>query len=321
MTQPIDPEILGEAADWLVQLQSGTATEEDHRAIQLWRGRSAQHAQAWQRAEAIIGDFRSVPGSIASDTIRRIGRTPGIGRRQALNRIGFLLLAAPAVWLAQRELPWQQWMADQHTAIGEQKRLTLPDGTQLLINTNSSLNIAFNASERRIKLISGEVLITTAKDPWPTHRPFIVETRDGVARALGTQFSVRLDDSMSRLAVQAGAVEIRTVGSVAPVIVNAGQQSGFSSTRIGPVEALDPASLTWENGMVVARQMRLADLLAELGRYRPGVLRCHASVADLKVSGAFSLRDTDASLRLLQDTLPVSISSLTRYWVAVEPRG
>lgn len=321
MAQPIDPEILGEAADWLVQLQSGTATDEDHRAIQAWRGRSAQHAQAWQRAEAIIGDFRSVPGAIASDTIRRIGRTTGISRRQALNRIGLLLLAGPAVWLAQREMPWQQWMADQHTAIGEQKNLTLPDGTQLLINTNSSLNIAFSASERRIKLVSGEVLITTAKDRSLTHRPFIVETRHGVARALGTRFSVRVDESISRLAVQEGAVEIRTMESAAPVVVNAGEQTVFSSTRISPAEALDPASMTWENGMVVARQMRLADLLAELGRYRPGVLRCHASVADLKVSGAFSLRDTDASLHLLQDTLPVSISSLTRYWVAVEPRG
>lgn len=319
MTQPIDPEILGEAADWLVQLQSGTATDEDRRAIQVWRDRSAQHAQAWQRAEAIIGDFRSVPGSIASDTIRRIGRNTGVSRRQALNRIGLLLLAGPAVWLAQRELPWQQWMADQRTAIGEQKTLTLPDGTHLLINTNSSLNIAFNTNERRINLISGEVLITTARDPSPTHRPFIVHTRDGVARALGTRFSVRVDAPLTRLAVLEGAVEIRAAEQSAPVIVNAGEQSGFSSTLIGQVETLDPASLTWENGMMVAKQMRLADLLAELGRYRPGVLRCHSSVADLKVSGAFSLRDTDASLRLLQETLPVSISSLTRYWVAVEP--
>jgi transmembrane sensor len=319
MTQPIDPEILGEAADWLVQLQSGTATDEDRRAIQVWRDRSAQHAQAWQRAEAIIGDFRSVPGSIASDTIRRIGRNTGISRRQALNRIGLLLLAGPAVWLAQRELPWQQWMAEQRTAIGEQKTLTLPDGTHLLINTNSSLNIAFNTNERRISLISGEVLITTARDPSPTHRPFTVHTRDGIARALGTRFSVRVDAPLTRLAVLEGAVEIRTAEQSAPVIVRAGEQSGFSSTLIGPVEALDPAGLTWENGMMVAKQMRLADLLAELGRYRPGVLRCHSSVADLKVSGAFSLRDTDASLRLLQDTLPVSINSLTRYWVAVEP--
>lgn len=321
MNAPIDPVILGEAADWLVQLQSGAATDEDRRAIQLWRGRSAQHAQAWQRAEAIMGDFQTVPGSIASDTIKRIGRNKGIGRRQALNRIGLFLLAGPAIWLAQRELPWQEWMADQHTAIGEQKNLTLPDGTRLLINTNSSLNIAFSASERRIKLLGGEVLITTASELSPTYRPFIVQTRHGTARALGTRFSVRVDDPGTRVAVVQGAVEMLPVHSFRGVIVNAGEQSGFSADASAPVQPLDLASMTWENGMMVAKNMRLADLLAELARYRQGVLRCHDSVANLTVSGAFSLRDTDASLRLLQNTLPISVSSLTRYWVAVEPRG
>lgn len=321
MTPSIDPQILGEAADWLVQLQSGSATDEDHRAIQQWRGRSAQHAQAWQRAEAIIGDFRSVPGSIATDTIKRIGRNKSIGRRQALTRIGLFLIAGPTLWMAQHKLPWQEWMADQHTAIGEQKDLTLADGTRLLINTNTSLNITFSASERRIKLLKGEVLISTGKDPSPVYRPFVVQTRHGTARALGTRFSVRVEDQVSRLAVIEGAVEIRPSHSTIGLIVNAGEQSAFGVDKAAPIQPLDQASMAWENGMMVAKNMRLADLLSELGRYRQGVLRCHDAVAGLTVSGAFSLRDTDASLRLLQSTLPITVSSLTRYWVAVEPRA
>jgi transmembrane sensor len=320
MNPSIDPVILGEAADWLVQLQSGSATEEDHRAIQQWRGRSAQHAQAWQRAEAILGDFRAVPGSIASETLKRINSSKGFGRRQALNRLGLFLLAGPAVWLTYRELPWQEWTADQHTAIGEQRNLTLPDGTRMLINTGSSLNIAFSGSERRIKLLSGEVLITTARDPSLSYRPFIVQTRHGTARALGTRFSVRVDEHRSRVAVMEGAVEMLSDHASQGVIVKAGEQSAFGLTTIDPVQSLDASAMTWENGMMVARNMRLSDLLAELGRYRPGVLRCHDGAADLTVSGAFSLRDTDASLRLLQDTLPVKVSSHTRYWVVIEPR-
>jgi transmembrane sensor len=320
MNQPIDPLILGEAADWLVQLQSGGATDEDHRAIQLWRGRSAQHAQAWQRAEAILGDLRTVPGAIASDTLKRVGRQKSIGRRQALNRLGLFLLAGPAAWLACRQLPWQQWTADQHTAIGEQKNLVLPDGTRMLINTGSSLNIAFNANERRIKLLSGEVLITTAKDPSPSHRPFIVETLQGTARALGTRFSVRVGEHRSSVAVMEGSVEMLPHHATSGVIVKAGEQSAFGIDSVSPVEPLDTSAMTWENGMMVAKNMRLADLLVELGRYRSGVLRCHEAVADLTVSGAFPLRDTDASLRLLQETLPIRVSNLTHYWVTIEPR-
>lgn len=315
MSQPIDPLILGEAADWMVQLQSGSATDDDRCAIAQWQGRSAQHAQAWQRAQAILGDFNSVPAAIAGDTLKRIGRKKPLGRRQAL---GLLLVAGPAAWLAYRQLPWQQWTADQHTAIGEQKSLTLPDGTRLLINTGSSLNIAFSEQVRRIELLKGEVLITTAKDS--AHRPFIVHTRHGTARALGTRFSVRVGEQASRVAVTEGAVELMAEHASQGVIVKAGEQGAFSVDRVAAVEPLDESALTWENGMLLAQHMRLADLLEELGRYRAGVLRCHDSVANLTVSGAFSLRDTDASLHLLQETLPVRVSSLTGYWVTVEPR-
>jgi len=317
MNPQIDPLILGEAADWLVQLQSGAATEADHRAVQLWRNRSPQHALAWQRAEALLGDLRAVPGSVANDTFQRLRHNTRVGRRQALHRLGVFLLAGPAVWVAARELPWQQWSADQRTAIGEQKHLTLPDGTQLLINTGSALNIAFSREERRIRLLEGEVLITTAKDP---ARSFIVETRHGTARALGTRFSVRVGEQSSQVAVTEGAVEMLPQQGGQGLILKAGEQGGFSRDSTAPVQPLDGAALTWEQGMLVARNMRLADLLNELGRYRPGVLRCHAGVAGLSVSGAFPLHDTDASLRLLQDTLPIRVSSLTRYWVAVEPR-
>jgi transmembrane sensor len=315
MSQPIDPLILGEAADWMVQLQSGSATDEDRRAIAQWQGRSVQHAQAWQRAQAILGDFNTVPAAIAGDTLKRIGRKKPLGRRQAL---GLLLAAGPATWLAYRQLPWQQWTADQHTAIGEQKNLTLPDGTRVLINTGSSLNIAFSDQVRRIELLKGEVLITTAKDA--AHRAFIVQTRHGTARALGTRFSVRVGEQASRVAVTEGAVEVLPEHATQGVIVKAGEQGAFSADRVAAVEPLDVSALTWENGMLLAQHMRLADLLDELGRYRAGVLRCHDSVASLTVSGAFSLRDTDASLHLLQETLPVKVSSLTGYWVTVEPR-
>lgn len=315
MSQSIDPLILGEAADWMVQLQSGSATDEDRRAIAQWQGRSVQHAQAWQRAQAILGDFNTVPAAIAGDTLKRIGRKKPLGRRQAL---GLLLAAGPATWLAYRQLPWQQWTADQHTAIGEQKNLTLPDGTRVLINTGSSLNIAFSGQVRRIELLKGEVLITTAKDA--AHRAFIVQTRHGTARALGTRFSVRVGEQASRVAVTEGAVELLAEHARQGVIVKAGEQGAFGADRVAAVEPLDVSALTWESGMLLAQHMRLADLLDELGRYRAGVLRCHDSVANLTVSGAFSLRDTDASLHLLQETLPVKVSSLTGYWVTVEPR-
>ncbi|MFF7065225.1 FecR domain-containing protein [Pseudomonas sp. NPDC008258] len=320
MSASIDPLILGEAADWLVQLQSGTATEDDHRAVQAWCQRSAQHAQAWQRAEAILGDLRRLPTPVTGETLRRLSRNGAVSRRQALHRLGLWLLAAPAAWLAWRETPWQQWTADARTAVGEQRPLTLADGSQVLLNTDTAIDITFDAQQRRIDLLAGEILVTSAKDQVTPSRPLLVRTLHGQAIALGTRFSVRIDGPLTRVAVLEGAVSIRPVHTATGLLLKAGERGAFDSDRVLPATALETGDLAWEHGMLLARDMRLADLLHELGRYRPGVLRCHPQVRELRVSGAFPLADTDASLRLLGDTLPVAIQGLTRYWVTVEPR-
>ncbi|WEK28351.1 MAG: FecR domain-containing protein [Candidatus Pseudomonas phytovorans] len=320
MAQPIDPLILGEAADWLVQLQSGTASEDDQRAVQAWCQRSAQHAQAWQRAEAILGDFRRLPTPVTGETLRRLSRNGAVSRRQALHRLGLWLLATPAAWLAWRETPWQQWTADARTAVGEQRALTLADGSQVLLNTDTAIDITFDARQRRIDLLAGEILLTSAKDPATPARPLLVRTLHGQATALGTRFSVRIDGGLTRVAVLEGAVDTRPLHA-GGLLLKAGERSAFDADRVLPASTLETGDLAWEHGMLLARDMRLADLLLELGRYRPGVLRCHPAVRELKVSGAFPLADTDASLRLLSDTLPVNIQGMTRYWVTVEPQA
>jgi len=313
----ISPQILGEAADWLVQLHSGTATATDYQAIEQWRKRSAEHAQAWERAQSLLGELRRVPGNLAAQTLQRASHQRGLSRRQTVTRLGLLLAAGP-VALAAQHLPWQQWSADQRTAVGEQKNLQLPDGSQLLLNTDSAVNIAFSAMERRVLLLNGEVLINTASDV--AARPFILETPIGTAQALGTRFCVRTDDSQSLVSVFEGRVKVTPRLLPQSTLLNAGERQRFQLSRVDAVEPFDVAAMAWDKGMLLASNMRLDELLGELGRYRSGVMRCHPDVAGLRVSGAFSLRDTDASLRLLGDTLPVSVSWMTRYWLTVGPR-
>ena len=91
-------------------------------------------------------------------------------------------------------------------------------------------------------------------------------------------------------------------------------------------QGIHPASLTdgflaqaWLRGILPAERMRLDALLAELSRYRPGVLRCSQQVAALRVTGSFELDDTDAALALVAHALPVRIERRTRFWVTVVP--
>lgn len=79
------------------------------------------------------------------------------------------------------------------------------------------------------------------------------------------------------------------------------------------------AYLTTIAKRLYADNQRLGDFLQELGRYRPGVLRCDPAVADLRISGGFQVDDTDAALLAVARSLPVRVVTRTRYWVSVVP--
>ncbi len=312
--EAIDPILQGEAADWLVRFQSGDDSASTRCAFARWLARSPAHAAAWQRAEAVLGTFRQVPVEIGRQTLDGLARP---GRRRVLHAMGMLVVGTPAVVLAWRHRPWEGWHADLRTATGEQKTLELADGTHLVLNTNTAVDVVYTPERRMLHLIQGEILVTTGKDD-SRGRPFVVESAAGTARPLGTRFSLRHTSSETRVGVFAGAVWITTRSGLHHD-VQAGRQVAFQAGHISPDEVQDADAALWADGMFLARDISLADLVAELARYRPGVLRCHPAVAAMRVSGAFPLRDTDAALDLLLRTRPLALRSVTRYWVSVEP--
>lgn len=311
---PIDPAILREAADWLSRLHAGDAGPEAWAAVDEWRARSPAHAAAWQRAEAFLGDLRRLPPQLAQAALQRSAPRSAARRRQMLRLLW--LPALPAGWLA-----WQHHAASGErwqTATGEQRPLTLADGTQVLLNTATEIAIRFTAETRLIELLRGEILVTSAPDTQPAPRPLVVATADGSARPIGTRFTVRraAGDTATLVAVFAGSVEVEGRGGRR--IIDSGQHILFGPDGFGPGAANSAAESAWANGMIVARAMRLADLIAELDRYRPGLLRCHPAVADLRVSGTFPALDPESSLALLTASFPLRVSYRTRYWASVE---
>ena len=210
-------------------------------------------------------------------------------------------------------------LADHASGVGEIRELSLPDGTRLVLNTRSAVDVRFDARERRLVLRAGEILVETAPDPAAVKRPFLVETAHGQARALGTLYTVRQLDAATAVSVYDGQVALRRAGQAQPFTVLApGQSLRFSADWRSPVGSAEPADLAWRRGMLVAKGMRLDALLAELGRYRRGLLYSTADAAPLRVSGAFPLHDTDAGLALLARTMPVRVVRRTPYWVTVE---
>lgn len=298
--------LLSEAADWLIVLHYEAPTAKEQASFEQWRSQSPAHEAAWHKAEAMLGVFAQVPPG-CQQTLSAVQRPD---RRKSLAWLGGLLVAAPAGWLAWQELSWRDWMADQATAVGQSRSMLLPDGSSLTLNTASAVVIHFNSQERRVRLLGGEILVTTHADPSPSYRPFVVETRQGTVQALGTRFSVRrVDADTSRVAVFSHAVAI-TNQQGATQVLQEGHTADFSSSHIGPQADVQASAALWEQGMLLAKNMPLGDVVAEIARYRTERLHCDPAVAQLRLSGALSLKDTDASLALLAQSLPVRMVRL-----------
>ncbi|MBB1601682.1 FecR domain-containing protein [Variovorax sp. UMC13] len=312
-----DAAVLREAAQWLVRLHSGRAREADHAACAAWREADPAHERAWQRAERLSQKFGAVPSGVGVPVLARQVRG---NRRAALRTLALLATAAPAAWLGWRLAPWEAWTSDHRTATGERREVQLADGSRVLLDTGSAIDVRIDAGQRTLRLRAGAIQVRTAADA----RPFVVETALGRLRALGTRFTVRQDGDEAqreiRLAVTEGAVEVTLRGASSPaLVVPAGRQTLLRHQGASPLTAVSPESQAWTQGVLYAENLRLADFCAELSRYRPGLLHCSPEVAELRISGAFQLRDTDYVLSMVASTLPVQVLTRTRWWVTVLP--
>ena len=315
--KPVSARVLDAAIAWQLSLDAGDASAVEQEELRRWLASDAEHARAWRQLGMLDQRF-----SAASGPARAALLQSREGIRQRVRKLGrglasIALVCGLALFAGERYVPLHYWLADQRTATGEQRTLTLADGTSINLNTHSAIDVRFDEKRRLIVLQAGEILIETGHDD---ARPFYVQTPDGSLRALGTRFIVKREDHATRLSVLQSAVAAQPEAQHQAQVVKAGQQVLMRSDGLGPLLAVTPGSDAWTRGMLVVDNARLADVIKELGRYRSGHLGVDKNVADLRITGSFPLRDTNLALNALLPTLPVQIEQHTPWWVTVSAK-
>lgn len=316
---------LEQAAEWYALLGSAEATEADQSRWRDWLRHSRAHRAAWGYVEQVGERFRRLRESAGSDAAGAAlasAAASRTSRRRALKGLGLLALAAPLAWAAGAHTPLRRvalaWGADHRTETGEIRQVGLPCGSRLWLASASAVRLAYGPRRRRLELVAGEILVETVADP--RGRPLAVSTAEGQLRALGTRFSVRRGPGTDSVAVFDGAVEVRPAGGGARRVIRAGRQASFSAAAVAPSREVEPARDAWHRGVLVADQMPLGELAAELGRYRLGHLGVAPELADLPVMGVYPLDDTDRALELLAAALPLRLHRPLPWWVTLVPR-
>ncbi|AWY41591.1 DUF4880 domain-containing protein [Pseudomonas putida] len=311
-SQPVSARVLDAAIAWQLSLDSANPVEREEFA--KWHAAHEEHARAWRQLGMLDQRFSVASGPARTallqsrEGIRRRVRKLGSGVASVVAVIGLALFAG------EHYLPVNYWLADQRTATGEQRIIRLTDGTLINLNTHSALDVRFDEKQRLIVLQEGEILVETGHGD---ARPFIVETREGSMRALGTRFLVKREEQGTRLSVLQSAVAAHPESNQQEQILREGQQVLIRNDGLGPILAVNAGADAWTRGMLVVDNTRLEDLVHELGRYRPGHLGVTPDVADLRITGSFPLKDTNLALNALLPTLPVQIEQHTKWWVTV----
>lgn len=311
---PAQRAAIRDAARWYAQLASGTVTPDEQAQWQHWHDSDPLHRQAWQRMQAVSSSLGGLPQRLASSTLLGAVRT----RRQVLYGLAMLMGSGALATLGWRSDLRHELTATHRTAVGERRAITLVDGSQVLLDTDSALDVQYDAQQRLLVLRRGQLSVTTAPDPLA--RPLMVDTRFGRVLALGTRFIVSVDDHGSEVAVLEKAVQL-SLGPTARQHLDAGQRVAFGPAGIGSVRTNDASVGAWQEGSLIAINQPLGEFLAQLSRYRPGILQCDPGVAALKISGAFPVTDTDLALAALQGAFPLDVHRRTRYWVTVTARN
>ncbi len=316
---PISPDspIVQEAVAWMVKLQSGVANVDDLTNCEQWRKQNPLHEQAWQQLERLSGSFKAIPSAVAHATLDHPSANQQFNsRRLALKSMVLLAGTGALAYSGYQFAPWQQVLADYGTNVGEQRKVMLADGSEILLNTDSAVDIHFDGHQRLVKLLKGEVLITTGHQD-NARRPFSVQTAQGNLRALGTRFLVRQQDKATLVAVYESAVEVRPKSTQTPTRVEANQQLTFTSQQASRIAPADLDLSAWVDGVIVAKDTRLADFVKELDRYRSGKIMCDSSTAELLISGVFPISDPERVLETIQRTLPIKAETRMGYWTTL----
>ncbi|MFG1287754.1 FecR family protein [Xanthobacter versatilis] len=301
------------ALGWFVKMRSGEATPAEVADFQCWIAAAADNRREYDALEALWGDLDQV-----GDPRRVAASVPA--SRSMMSRRGLFLGAAgvAAAVVAGVALGVPDWFDGAiRTGVGEQRQLTLADGSRVVLDADSALSLQFTPQARRLTLQRGRAFFDVAPD---TARAFSVTAAGGVTTATGTQFSVHLWSNEVTVAVSESAVSIRA-GAAALSRLKAGEAVSYDASGIGETEQVSDAQASaWRRGKLIFEDRPLRQVIADVNRYRPGtIMVTDSTLLRLRVSGIFDIRQPDGVLEAITRSLPVRSMALTRYLVLLYP--
>lgn len=314
-----------EAAQWYAKLNNTLVSTDTIRAFREWRKNPLcdtaylEIEAFWVRANKLRHDEDiKAAGEAALSRADQARRGP-LSRPNGRGPAAALLVAGLGVAIA---LGWRAYSGDSYeTAIGEQRLVSLQDGSRVRLDTQSRIQVRLRAGERRIKLIGGQAFFEVAHDP---ARPFVVDVDGAAVTALGTRFDVSRGPSGVEVTLVEGKVRVdrSAEDGRGSWTLKPGEQVMLAAGLPAPrVEAVDAAAVTsWTTGRLVFQGARLPDAVAEVNRYsRRKVVLQDPRLRTTTVTGAFDSGDIEAFVTAVSDIYGLKVDRSSEREIRLKP--
>jgi transmembrane sensor len=306
-----------EASAWFARERRGELSGTERLALQAWLAAGPAHQRAYQDVENVWQQLECLRGDPAIANLRRQASRR---RRWSLPGIAAGVAACTAIFFLTQSLltPRSRVYASvapeittgkdldtlppraYRTEIGEQRVITLVDGSTITLDTDSEARVAFSKERRLVDLARGQAFFAVAKD---RTRPFIVAAGGARVMAVGTAFDVRLEHDGLSVTLREGRVRIEAPEGQSPqsdtaARVKAADLVPGSKLRTSQHAAWQVAGadvtreLSWLHHQLVFDNARLDAVVAEMNRYSSTkIVLGDPALAGVQVGGVFGVDD------------------------------
>jgi transmembrane sensor len=216
----------------------------------------ANEDKAWEALREKMGDKGRTEGKGGTEDRDRMGEDRIGEERSGEERKGkngngvisikrWMAVAAAAALLLVAGAGW--WYMSGRSAIqyetaNEQKKISLPDGSTVVLNPQTHIQLArnYNTSARTVILIRGQAHFEVLHH---TQRPFMVDMDAASIKDIGTSFTVEKTKDSIKVAVSEGKIAfIKKVSGESREISAGGAICLYTGAyRSGEIRATDPA--------------------------------------------------------------------------------
>lgn len=287
---------------------SGNAAAEELEELEKWKASAEENrmlvensVMVWTKGEYFLDEqlFSRDKSKLEATYSRYLSnRITGIKKRSVMYRWAAILIipiALAAGWylFGRYSTPSDAQFCEINAPRGHVAKAVLPDGTEVWINTGSSViyNASdFNRNSREIQL-KGEAYFEVTPD---TKKPFSVVTPHAQVRVTGTSFNVNAGQAspLFEAVLATGEIELLlNSGDKKTLKVKPNQRVIFNAvSKQVNIEQVDAEMFTsWRNGEIIFKDATLNDLVNELERIYD--IRFHLQPEDMgemRFRGMFS---------------------------------